>query len=93
MIRENIEFINNQIKIIEEKIKEVINSDEKLKNDFKLILTVPSIGEKTAWIILSEYYYVEPSEIRPKSCVAHAGLSPKHMTAQIDRMEKLIYQE
>lgn len=77
MIRENIEFIDNQIKSIEEKIMEVINSDEKLKNDFKLLLTVPCIGEKLAWIILSEYYYIEPSEIRPKSCVAHAGLSPK----------------
>ena len=77
IIRENIEFINNQIKSIEEKIMEVINNDEKLKNDFKLLLTVPCVGEKVAWIILSEYYYVEPSEIRPKSCVAHAGLSPR----------------
>ena len=77
MISENISFIDNQIKSIEEKIMEVINSDEKLKNDFKLLLTVPCIGEKLAWIILSEYYYIEPSEIRPKSCVAHAGLSPR----------------
>ena len=77
IIREDISFIDNQIKVIEEKIMEVINSDEKLRNDFKLLLTVPCIGEKVAWIILSEYYYVEPSEIRPKSCVAHAGLSPR----------------
>ena len=77
IIREDISFIDNQIKTIEEKIMEVINSDDKLKNDFKLLLTVPCVGEKLAWIILSEYYYVEPSEIRPKSCVAHAGLSPR----------------
>ena len=77
MIRENIEFIDNQIKSIEKKIMEVINSDEKLEKDFKILLTIPCIGEKLAWLILSEYYYVEPSEIRPKSCVAHAGLSPR----------------
>ncbi len=77
VIRKNISFINNQIKSIEEKIMEVINSDEKLKNDFTLLLTVPCVGEKVAWIILSEYYYVNPEDIRPKSCVAHAGLSPR----------------
>ena len=77
IIRENILFIDKQLKSIEDKITQIINNDDKLKNDLKLLLTVPCIGKKSAWIILSEYIYESPDEIRPKSCVAHAGLSPK----------------
>ena len=77
ILKENLLFMEKQKKLIEEKIMEVINSDERLKNDFKLLLTVPCIGEKTAWVILSEFCYTEPSDIYPKGCIAHAGLSPR----------------
>lgn len=77
IIKENLLFMEKQKKLIEEKIMEVINSDERLKNDFKLLLTVPCIGEKTAWVILSEFCYTDASDIYPKGCIAHAGLSPR----------------
>ena len=77
IIKESILFKKAQMKMIEKKIMEVINEDKKLKKDYKLLLTIPCVGNKTAWVILSEYYYVNPEDIRPKACVAHAGLTPK----------------
>ena len=84
IIKESILFKKAQMKTIEKKIMEAINEDEKLKKDYKLLLTIPCVGNKTAWIILSEYYYVNPEDIRPKACVAHAGLTPKRNDSGTD---------
>ena len=76
-----IEIFKSVIETIESKIDEVIlqirslvQSDDKLNRMVSLLITIPGIGEVSAWVILSE---VDISNFKnAKQLTAYAGLNP-----------------
>lgn len=77
MVRENINFYTQQIKRVEKSIKKLVNSIPQLKEDVKLVDSIPSIGFKTACNIVAEIHYCDRESLNPKSEVAHAGLTTR----------------
>lgn len=74
-VRKTIIQLQNQIKAIKKAIKKCINSDETLKEQFDLLVSIPGIGDKTAWAILA---YL--GDISLFSCssqvVSYVGINP-----------------
>ena len=77
-IQEHIVFLKQQQKEIIERIKNLIKNDNFLNNQIKLLKTVDGIGDKSAWIILSELKFDSIETLSPKAQVCNAGLSPRH---------------
>ena len=73
-------FLNKEIAAIEQKITEHINSHPALKQQFKLLLSIPGIGPVCAEAVLSETggfsRFEHVSEI-----VAFVGLSPQERSS------------
>jgi transposase len=74
LTKETISFYDEQIKKMEEMIKEHVDKYPGLKQDIKLLKTIPGISDKTASEIISEIYCMD---ISVKSQIAHAGLAPR----------------
>lgn len=81
MIQKSIDFIEKQIEEITAAIKEMIKEDEFLSTNIKLLKTVDGIGDKAAWVILSEIKTDSLENISPKAQAAHAGLSPREFSS------------
>ncbi len=63
-----------QIKGLIEKIRTLIATDQKLARMMELLITIPGIGELTAWAILSELDITQFTNA--KQLAAYAGLNP-----------------
>ena len=48
-----ISHIEEQIELLENSIKSIIKNDEAMKRNAALLRTIPAVGEKTAWLLLS----------------------------------------
>ena len=77
LIKQNINFLEQQQKKVIEKIKTMIKEDEFLNKQIKLLKTVDCIGDKSAWIILAELKFESIENLSPKAQVCNAGLSPR----------------
>lgn len=77
MVEETIGHYSRQIEQTEKLIKELIDNNPELKEDIKLLKSVPSIGFKTACNILAEIHYTSRENLDIKSEIANAGLSPQ----------------
>lgn len=77
MVKETIAHYDKQIKNVQSFIKVLIDSNHELKEDVKLIETIPCIGYKTACNILAEIHYVSRDSLDVKAEIANAGLSPQ----------------
>lgn len=75
-IKQNILYLEQQIKIIEDKIKEQIKAFALLKEKVALVNSIPSIGFRTACIILAEIDWINEKSLSSKSIAAYAGLDP-----------------
>lgn len=75
-IQNHIDFLDQQIKEIEQLIKNCIASDEDLSGKKKLLMSVPGLGEKTTAIILA-YLNDAKKFSSAKEVVAFIGLNPK----------------
>lgn len=70
-----IERIEKQILLIESKIEAIIQEDFELKNQSKLIRSVPGVGKVLSWLILSK---TEGFTIitEPRKLACYAGVAP-----------------
>jgi transposase len=77
MVRKTIAHYDKQIQEIEKSIKKIVDKNPELKEDVKLLDSIPSIGFKTACNILAEIHYSSKDNLNVKSEIANAGLSPQ----------------
>lgn len=75
-IKTHIAFLDEQIKAFEKQIKQTIFADDTLKQNYKLLLSIPAIGEKSAPIILAEVQDIDQFE-SANALAAYAGLTPR----------------
>lgn len=81
LINKKIVFIEKQTAQVIAKIQRLIDSDEFLSKQMKLLKTVDGIGDKVAWKLIAELKFDEIENISPKAQVAHAGLSPRECSS------------
>lgn len=75
-LEQHIAFLDAQIAAFEKQIRQTIYADAKLKQDYKLLLSIPAIGYKTAPIILAEVIDIADFE-SANALAAYAGLIPR----------------
>lgn len=74
-IKRQIQFIDNEISDLEKQIAQVIDNDPALKEDLALLISIPAIGNTTAYIVMAE---VDVSSFQQASqLAAYAGLIPR----------------
>jgi len=74
-IERHICFIDQEIADLEEQIKHIIDNDSEMKEDLDLLISIPAIGNTTAYTILAE---VDVSSFQQASqLAAYAGLVPR----------------
>jgi transposase len=73
VLNEHIAYLKSQIAEVKEKIKQVVASDKKLAHDFKLLISIPGVGEATAALFLAENIGGFRSV---RALTAQAGLNP-----------------
>ena len=70
-----IKFLKATLKEIEKKIKEIINNQTDLKNQFELVKTVPGVGEKTAiYLLIATRGFTAFDNARKFAC--YSGTAP-----------------
>jgi transposase len=74
-IEAQIEFLNQQIADLEQRIVDHIDQDPDLKQDKELLLSIPGIGDTTAAVFLAEVQDVSRFS-QAKQLDAYAGLTP-----------------
>ena len=79
-IEANLDFLNQQIISLEEKMQGHIDQNPDLKEKQQLLISVPGIGKKTATLILGELPSVDRFQ-HSGQVVAYAGLSPQQRSS------------
>ncbi|MDQ8201327.1 IS110 family transposase [Pelagicoccus enzymogenes] len=78
LIRESIErmiaIVSNELETIEEDIRELVQSDAKMRSQCSVALSVCGVGEVTAWTLLA--YLSEIETLNRNQIVALAGIAP-----------------
>lgn len=69
-----IKTLENEIKTLKKNVKEHIDNDPKLKEQAKLLQTIPGIGAKTAALLLGEIEFSRYESAR--QVAAYAGVTP-----------------
>jgi len=77
VLKGTIVSLTDSIAQMEELIKEHLKKHSELEKQVGLLKTIPGIGEKTAYTILSELHIGDGKSLNVKSQVAHAGLAPR----------------
>jgi transposase len=77
VLKGTIKFYSQSITEVEKLINEHVKKHENLKHQAKLLKSIKSIGDKTAWRILAEIHIEDGKNLNVKAQVAHAGLAPK----------------
>ena len=73
-IQKMIRILDKELALIEARIAKLIDSNEKMRAQCKLMQTVCGVGPNTAWSILA--YLSEITELNRNQLVALAGLAP-----------------
>jgi transposase len=76
VLEDLIDYLDNQIKRVEQLIKSLIDRDDDLSRKKQLLLSIPGIGEKTAHTILGELLFLDSFE-NARQVAAYAGLNPR----------------
>lgn len=76
ILEDHIQYLDDQIRCIEQIIKAHIAQDVDLLHKKQLLLSIPGIGEKTAHTLLGEILYLDSFE-DAKQVAAYAGLNPR----------------
>ena len=72
-----LDYLRNEIKLIEKQIDELVNASPALLEQRDLLISIPGIANKTAACILAEMPDLK-SYRNVKAVAAFAGLSPRH---------------
>ena len=75
-IKTMLRAIDKQMQLVEDEIKSLVDNDEQLKNQVKLLLSIDGIGNKTAWAIIAYMGDISLFD-NAKQVVSFAGLNPK----------------
>jgi len=75
-IKASIRHFERQAKTIENEIEKQVNSDKQLSKQVELLVSIPCIGNKTAWRILA-YLGDVALFSNSKQVTSYAGLNPK----------------
>jgi transposase len=81
MILDTIDHYTEQIEKTEKLIENHIKENAELQQDIKLIISIPSLGDITARIIIAETHYLSKEALDTKAEIANAGLSPQERTS------------
>jgi len=73
-IRDHLDWLERQIGILDEEIKQLVKSSEKWKNQIKLLKSMPGVGFKTAVTMTANM--PELGELNRQKITALAGLAP-----------------
>jgi transposase len=89
-IDEHIAFLDMQIDLLERKIKELIDQNPSLRQQYELLTSIPGIGDTTA----ASFIAAVPDVSRFESAgqlAAHAGLTPRqhHSGSSVRRRSRL----
>jgi transposase len=76
-LQAHIDYLEAQIEQLQQQILQTIFADIQLKQDYKLLLSIPAIGAKTAPIILAEVHTIARFN-SADALAAYAGLTPRH---------------
>lgn len=76
IIQSNIRQLDIHIKDLYVTVDALKESDESIKKNHDLLVSIPSISTKTAMTLLTEMIPQEPGSICRKAQTAHAGLAP-----------------
>jgi transposase len=85
-----VEGLNDSIKAIEKLIKKIIKSDESLKKNYELLMTIPGIGNVTAtYLLICTNNFA--GNISGKQLASYAGVAPFGNTSgtSIKKREKV----
>ena len=74
-LQEHIDFLNQQIEQVEKEIKDLIDSDEENRVQFKLLTSIPGIGFVTAATFLAEVPDISDFP-QARQLASYAGLCP-----------------
>lgn len=74
--RAQLKFLNAQIKSVEKEILEVIQGEASLSTGFALLLTIPGIGQITAFTMLAESYSFSRFDCA-KAFASYCGVHPR----------------
>jgi len=69
--------LSESIAQLEQIIQQHIRQYPKLKEKVELLKTIPGIGDRTAWAIISEIHVEDGKNLNVKAQIAHAGLAPR----------------
>lgn len=88
ILRQHIAQLEQQMADVWQQVKQVIDDDEQLAQDFALLITIKGVGELTAAIFLAENI---ASFRSVRAVTAHAGLNPKSFRSgsSVDRPPRL----
>ncbi len=75
-LRRQIRSLGREIERLDTQALQLIESDEELRRRYRLLLTAPGIGHKSALQLLGELATL-PDGLDPRQWVAHAGLDPR----------------
>lgn len=67
--------LEDEIRHLESKIRETIEKDEKLKRDFKIMMTIPGVGEVIIWTVFAELGDLRRFK-RSRQLAAMVGVAP-----------------
>lgn len=75
-LRSTVRFLEKEVERLKKQIREHFNHHDSLKQDAKLLQSIPGIGELTAWDILAELPDVSQFD-SAQAVAAYAGLAPR----------------
>lgn len=75
MNKESMTQLNEQITLIEKQIEEIINIDELLKQQAKLMRTVPGVGKVLCWTMLAKTEGFKTID-QPRKMACYSGVVP-----------------
>lgn len=77
VLKGTIVSLTESITQFEKLIKDHIQNFPQLQEKAELLKTIPGIGNRTTWAILSEIHIEDSQNLNVKAQVAHAGLAPR----------------
>ncbi len=75
-IKDHIEYLDKQIELIKERIRDHIDGNPELREKQNLLESIPGVGESTIQLVLSHFAYIERFR-DAKSLASFLGIAPR----------------
>jgi transposase len=77
-LEESLRLLAQRIGQLQKRALELVKQQDDLKRDYRLLLSIKGIGQRSALVLLGELALLPPGLTAPQ-WVAHAGLDPRHV--------------